>query len=189
MTSNFTPGDHVVHPAHGPGQVVAIEERELMGETLRYVTMELEDMRVMVPERELEDIGIREPVDSSGVDEVLELLADDPLEDPGHRGRRRRNDKRIRSGDVAELAKVVRSLKTLEAESDKGLKHHDMSDLRAAMDRLVAELAIALERDEDEVRAMVLKAVAPEAAASEDAASEDDASGDEGSPDSATVAA
>lgn len=153
------PGDHVVHAVHGPGEVIAVEPRDTPDGPVDYVTIRIDDMRVLVPLAELDEVGVRAPMTREEAQDVLDLLGEEPLKDPGHAGRRRRNSSRLVGGDAEALAKVIRSLAALREASDKPLRYRDKEHLRAATDKLVDELAIALQVSPEEARDLIADAV------------------------------
>ncbi|MGI9017728.1 MAG: CarD family transcriptional regulator [Euzebya sp.] len=159
MSASFKPGDDVVHPIHGPGTVTAVQLRDTPEGPVEYVSMQVDGMTIMIPRTELEGIGVRDPISSDEAHAILQLLAEDPLSDPGHAARRRRNQSRLVGGDAEALAQIVRSLRTLKAGRDKALPMHDTNHLRLATDQLVGELAIAMEVSRDEAAKLVEAAV------------------------------
>ncbi len=74
----FSVGDKVVYPMHGAGVIESIEEREILGHRQNYyvLRMPLGDMKVMIPTQNVQDIGIREVIDSCDVCKVYEILQD-----------------------------------------------------------------------------------------------------------------
>ncbi len=170
MSNTFKPGDHAVHAVHGPGTITAVQMRDTPDGPVEYVSLEVDGMTILIPTTELAEVGVRTPISPEDARSILEMLGDDPLKDPGHAARRRRNQSRLSTGDAEALAKVVRSLTALKAERDKSLAMRDMYDLRQATAQLVAEIAISLDVTEDEAEALVKEALG---AVTEDAASED----------------
>ncbi len=156
----FTPGDHAVHAVHGPGTITAVQMRDTPNGPVEYVSLQLESMVIMIPTAELEQVGLRTPISREDAEAILEMLAEDPLDDPGHAARRRRNQSRLSAGKTESLAKVVRSLTALRAERDTALAMQDMSDLRTATAQLVGELAISLDITEEAAQGLVDKALA-----------------------------
>lgn len=161
MSARFAPGDPVVHAIHGSGTVVSVEHRDTPDGPVEYVAMEVDNLTILIPTSELEDSdSVREPIGADAARALLDLLGEGSLKDPGHAARRRRNAKRLTEGDAEALAKVVRSLHALQADSDKPLRLADVQHLRKATGMLVAELAVALQVDQEEAEALVAEAVA-----------------------------
>jgi CarD family transcriptional regulator len=119
---DFEIGDHVVYPHHGAGQVVKKEEKNILGEVREYLTIKIlhNDMTVMVPCQNAGKAGLRRVIDPETVKKVLAVLAADVSEMPKNWNRRfKHNRDKIKTGDIYELAEVVRNLAV--REQDKGL--------------------------------------------------------------------
>lgn len=159
MTLNPSPGQTIVHPVHGTGVVTepGVVTRDTPDGPAEYVTIEFEAdrMRLMVPLADLDESTLRPPMTADEAQEILALLAGEPAKDPGHAGRRRRNESRLMDGEAESLAKVVRSLRALREDRDGTLKYRDKAHLTDAMDRLVAEMAVALGVSEEEARSRI----------------------------------
>lgn len=118
----YSIGDKVVYPHHGAGKIIEISESIVDGEARAYLTIQIlhNDMTVMVPVESAERAGIRAVVDSVVVDEVIGVIRDDPTMMPLNWNRRyKHNRDKIKTGDVFEVADVVRNLALREAT--KGL--------------------------------------------------------------------
>ncbi len=155
----FAPGDHAVHAIHGPGTITAVQMRDTPNGPVEYVSLQLESMVIMIPTAELEQVGLRTPISREDAEAILEMLAEDPLDDPGHAARRRRNQSRLSAGKAESLAQVVRSLTALRSERETALAMQDMSDLRTATAQLVGELAISLDISESVAQGLVDEAL------------------------------
>lgn len=152
----FNIGDRVVYPMHGAGVIEAIEEREVLGERQRYYIMKLPigDMRVMIPMRSVKDVGLRQVIDEEGVERVLEVLRGEQSKMSTNWNRRyRANMEKIKSGDIYEVAEVVRNL-TLR-DHEKGLSTGERKMLENSRQILVSEIVLAMNAEEDQVRSMV----------------------------------
>lgn len=146
----FKVGDKVVYPMHGAGIIEAIEEKEILGETREYYVMHLPvgNIKVMVPMKNAKDIGIREVIDEQGVNRVIEILEDKgETESTNWNHRYRANLDKMKSGDVYELAGVVRSL--MLRDSGKGLSTGERKMLDNAKQMLISELVLAKGLDEE----------------------------------------
>ena len=75
----FNIGDKVVYPMHGAGIIEAIEEKEILGVRKKYYIMKIPigDMKVMIPLDSVEQVGLREVIDSEGVKQVFTILQQD----------------------------------------------------------------------------------------------------------------
>src|SRR4030081_3609754 len=144
-------GDHVVYPHHGAGKVLKKEQKEVLGETREYLTIQIlhNDMTVMVPCENASRAGLRRVIGEEAVKKVLGVLRDDVSQMPKNWNRRfKHNREKIKTGDVYELAEVVRNLAIREQE--KGLSTGEKQMFTRAKKILASELMYALEMEEDE---------------------------------------
>jgi CarD family transcriptional regulator len=147
----FELGDNVVYPHHGAGKVLRKERRKMFGEEREYLTIKIlhNDMTVMVPCENAGVTGLRRVIDEETVLKVLAVLADDVSEMPKNWNRRfKHNRDKIKTGDIYELAEVVRNLAI--REHHKGLSTGEKQMFTRAKKILASELMYALDKDEDE---------------------------------------
>jgi CarD family transcriptional regulator len=147
---DFEIGDNVVYPHHGAGQVVKKEDKKVMGEVRQYLTIKIlhNDMTVMVPCENAGKAGLRRVIDEETVEKVLNVLKDDISEMPKNWNRRfKHNRDKIKTGDIYELAEVVRNLAI--REQDKGLSTGEKQMYTRAKKILASEMMYALELDEE----------------------------------------
>jgi len=150
----FEIGDNVVYPHHGAGQVIKKEQKEILGEVREYLTIKIlhNDMTVMVPCENAGKAGLRRVIDEDTVKKVLSVLSDDVSEMPKNWNRRfKHNRDKIKTGDIYELAEVVRNLAV--REQDKGLSTGEKQMYTRAKKILASEMMYALEKTEDEAEA------------------------------------
>jgi CarD family transcriptional regulator len=150
----FEVGDHVVYPHHGAGVVVKKEDKEILGEVREYLTIKIlhNDMTVMVPSQNATKAGLRRVIDEDTVKKVLAVLADDVSDMPKSWNRRfKHNRDKIKTGNIYELAEVVRNLAV--REQDKGLSTGEKQMFTRAKKILASELMYALGKTEDEAEA------------------------------------
>ena len=143
-------GDSVVYPHHGAGTVVKKEAKDVLGETKEYLTIKIlhNDMTVMVPCANAGKAGLRRIIDEEAVKKVLYVLQDDLSEMPKNWNRRfKHNRDKIKTGDIYELAEVVRNLALREHE--KGLSTGEKQMFTRAKKILASELMYALDKDEE----------------------------------------
>lgn len=149
----FEIGDKVVYPMHGAGVIEAIEEKEVLGERQRYYIMRMPigDMRVMIPLASVEHVGLRQVVDEEGIAQVIEVLQGKESDNMSSNWNRRyrTNMEKIKSGDILEVAEVVRDLAIRDRE--KGLSTGERKMLDSARQILVSELALAQNTTAEEV--------------------------------------
>jgi CarD family transcriptional regulator len=144
-------GDNVVYPHHGAGKVLKKELKKVLGEEREYLTIKIlhNDMTVMVPCENAARAGLRRVIDDEAVARVLAVLRDDVSQMPKNWNRRfKHNRDKIKTGDVYELAEVVRNLAI--RESEKGLSTGEKQMYTRAKKILASELMYALEMDEVE---------------------------------------
>ena len=144
-------GDHVVYPHHGAGKVLKKEVKEVLGEKREYLTIQIlhNDMTVMVPCENAGRAGLRRVIGEEAVAKVLAVLRDDVSQMPKNWNRRfKHNREKIKTGDVFELAEVVRNLAI--RESEKGLSTGEKQMYTRAKKILASELMYALEMEEAE---------------------------------------
>jgi CarD family transcriptional regulator len=151
---DFAIGDNVVYPHHGAGQVIKKEEKDILGEKRQYLTIKIlhNDMTVMVPCENAGKAGLRRVIDEETVKKVLSVLSDDVSEMPKNWNRRfKHNRDKIKTGDIYELAEVVRNLAI--REQDKGLSTGEKQMFTRAKKILASELMYALEMGEEQAEA------------------------------------
>jgi CarD family transcriptional regulator len=147
----FELGDHVVYPHHGAGKVLKKEEMEILGERREYLTIKIlhNDMTVRVPTENAALAGLRRVIDEETVKKVLDVLRDAVSEMPKNWNRRfKHNRDKIKTGDIYELAEVVRNLSL--RESEKGLSTGEKQMFTRTKKILASELMYALDKDEEE---------------------------------------
>ena len=147
----FDVGDKVVYPHHGAGTVVKKEKREVLGETREYLTIQIlhNDMTVQVPSDNAEAVGLRYIIDEETVTLVVKALTGGSTEMPKNWNRRfKHNRDKMKTGDIFELAEVVRNLSLRDHE--KGLSTGEKQMFVKAKKILASELMYAKDMNEDE---------------------------------------
>ena len=146
----FNIGDKVVYPMHGAGTIESIEEKEMFGDKSEYyiIKMPMNGMKLMVPTKTATNVGVREVSDSSITEKVFKVL-EKPKEEYVHENnwnkRYRANVDKIKSGDILELADVVRDLSHRHME--RGLSTGEKKMLTSAREILISELVLAQDLD------------------------------------------
>jgi len=146
----FEIGDNVVYPHHGAGMVLKRETKDLLGEKRDYLTIKIlhNHMTVMVPCENAHRAGLRRVIDGEEVTQVIDVLTGEVSEMPKNWNRRfKHNREKIKTGDVFELAEVVRNLAIREWE--KGLSTGEKQMYTRAKKILASEFMYALDKDED----------------------------------------
>jgi CarD family transcriptional regulator len=143
-------GDKVVYPHHGAGTVVKKESRKVLGQEREYLTIKIlhNDMTVNVPAENAERVGLRKVIDEDMVVRVLDVLNGDGTKMPKNWNRRfKHNRDKMKTGDIFELAEVVRNLSLRDQE--KGLSTGEKQMFVKAKKILASELMYAKGLDED----------------------------------------
>lgn len=148
---SFKPGDRVVYPHHGAAIIERKEKRVAFGEETEYLVLKMAhgDLTLSVPTDKAEEVGMREPISQEDVEDLFELLRKKDVREPSNWSRRFKNhQEKLKSGDVYQVAEVVRNLALREAA--KGLSAGEKSMLVRARGVLVSELSFALDVSEDD---------------------------------------
>jgi CarD family transcriptional regulator len=156
----FQIGDRIVYPMHGAGIIVDVEIKEILGERREYfiIRMPIGDMKVMVPVSNVDDVGVRYIIDKEEIEGVMDILKGRRSTMPQNWNRRyRMNMDRIKTGDIEEIAAVVRNLSILDDE--KGLSTGERKMLGNARQMLLSELVLASGKDMPEVEKLVHDAI------------------------------
>lgn len=139
----FQIGDKIVYPMHGAGVIEEITEKEILGKRKQYYILKfpIGDMKVMVPVGKVDQIGVRPVIDGCRVDDVFSILGGDPDEMSENWNKRYRdNMEKIKTGDICEVAHVVRNL--MARDRDKGLSTAEKKLLSNARHIMVSELVL-----------------------------------------------
>jgi CarD family transcriptional regulator len=148
---SFNIGDHVVYPHHGAAVIERKEVREVFGERSECLVLRMAhgDLMLSVPVDKIDEVGMRPPISVEDVEDLFQLLAKKDVREPGNWSRRFKNhQEKLKTGDVYQVAEVVRNLALREAA--KGLSAGEKSMLERARGILVSELSVALDVSEEE---------------------------------------
>lgn len=152
----FKVGDKIVYPMHGAGTIESIEEREILGEKQKYYIMKMPvgDIKVMVPTKNAELIGVRDVIGGDVAESVLDVLSAMPTDMSSNWNKRYRdNQDKMKSGDICEVADVVRNLTF--RQKDKGLATGEKKMLSNAKQILISELVLAEAMTKEQVEALI----------------------------------
>jgi CarD family transcriptional regulator len=150
----FDVGDKVVYPHHGAGTVISKETRVVLGQEREYLTIKIlhNEMTVNVPSENAERVGLRWVIDLEMVEVVVKALSGGSTEMPKNWNRRfKHNRDKMKTGDILELAEVVRNLSLRDHE--KGLSTGEKQMFVKAKKILASELMYAKDMNEDEAAA------------------------------------
>ena len=158
---SFDVGDKVVYPHHGAATVEKRENKMAFGEEREYLVLRLAygDLVLNVPSDNTEEVGLRDIINDEEVEEVFAVLRKKEARMPTNWSRRFKNHvEKLKSGDVYQVAEVVRNLSL--RENDKGLSAGEKKMLAKARQILVSELTFAIDVDEDEAQRRLDEALA-----------------------------
>jgi len=147
----FKAGDKVVYPHHGAATVKKKEKREAFGRKTEYLVLEMAhgEMTLSVPVDKVDEVGMRWPISTEDVEDLFEVLRRRDVREPSNWSRRFKNhQEKLKSGDVYQVAEVVRNLALRDKE--KGLSAGEKSLYTKAQSILVSELSFALNVTEDD---------------------------------------
>lgn len=153
---DFQVGDTVVYPHHGAAIIEGIEQRSFKGEMVDYLILQVNqgDLLVRVPAANAQKVGVRDVVDDEGLRRVFSVLRERDVEEAGNWSRRfKANQERLASGDVNQVAEVVRDL--WRRDQDRGLSAGEKRMLAKARQILVGELALAKGVDDAKTDALL----------------------------------
>jgi CarD family transcriptional regulator len=139
----YSVGDKVVHPHHGPGWIAGITQREILDGVKRYYVIEVpgQGLTVHIPVRKADEVGVRPAMSPSRLLRVLSVLGGKPHALPeDYRERQERVCAQLKTRRVTELVRVVRDL-TWHRERAH-LTKTDSDYLKQGLDLLAAEMAL-----------------------------------------------
>ena len=160
MRSQITKGDIVIHPAHGASEVVAIQRKEFGGYRRKFLVLKpiLLDMTVYIPEESANHAGLRRPVKREHFGEVLKVLKQKETKSSDNWQRRFRSyNRKIQSGDLCQVAEVVRNLD--RKNRSKGLSPTENMLLDRAFTILTSEYVCVKNVGKDDAYAFFAKAL------------------------------
>lgn len=156
---NIQQGDSVHHPQHGVGQVQSIRKRSFAGQLeaiYAQIHFKREDLTMIMLEQDLATI-VRRVLSATEAGRVLDLLEHwDGTVEKQWKDRANANQAALSGGDPFEYAKVLKSLKRLEAERE--LRPQDRAHLNQSLDFLTEELAYSLGKTPGQARSLISKA-------------------------------
>ena len=152
----FNIGDNIVYPMHGAGRINAIEEKEILGEKQQYYVIEMPgEVMVMVPTAKAESMAVRSIIDKQSANNVLEVLEKDETEMSNNWNKRYRDNlEKMKTGDIYEIADVVRNLSFKQKEKG-GLSTGEKKMLVNAKQILVSELVLAEHSSKEEIEQLI----------------------------------
>lgn len=137
-------GDKIAHPLHGAGTISDVETKRIDGRNKSYYVMHISkgDMRVMIPTESCDAVGIRPIVCKEEAERILSSIpAIELVVDNNWNKRCRDNMERIRSGNLLEVACVIKSL--VHRDNERGLSTGERKMLHSAKQILISELVLS----------------------------------------------
>jgi CarD family transcriptional regulator len=151
-------GDKIVYPMHGAGVIESIEEKEILGSKQSYYVVKIPvgDMKVLIPTKNVDNIGIREVISEKDADKVFSILCSKSVDLNNNWNKRyRENMVKIKSGNIYEVADVVGSL--MVRDKEKGLSTGERKMLNSAKQILISELVLAKNMNALEIEKIINK--------------------------------
>ncbi len=152
----FNVGDNIVYPMHGAGTISSIEEKMIGGRKEQYYIIKMPgEVMIMVPTARAESMGVRSVIDKNSADSVLKVLEKDETEMSNNWNKRyRENLDKMKTGNVYEVADVVRNLSFKQKEKGT-LSTGEKKMLLNAKQILVSELVLAEHSSKDEIEKLI----------------------------------
>ena len=157
----FRIGDKIVHPMHGAGIVDQIVTRKVNGVLRDYYSLKLPlgDMLVMIPTANSEEIGVRPVIKGEEADRVIAAIPGIKVDMiPNWNQRYRENMLRLKSGNLLEVARVVKGLMLREGE--RGLSTGERKMLHSAKQILISEIVMCQSSSYEDVEERINQALA-----------------------------
>ena len=151
----FNVGDKIVYPMHGAGTIDEKKKKDILGEKQDYYIIKMPgEVKVMVPISKASEVGVRNVINKDEAGKVLQVLEADETQMPNNWNKRyKENMEKMKSGDIYEVADVVRNLSYKQKE--KGLSTGEKKMLNNAKQILISELVLAEHASADEVENLI----------------------------------
>ena len=144
----FSIGDLVVHPMHGAGVIDDIVRERVAGTTKEYYVfkMPMGGLILKIPTENSQAIGIRKVISKAEADELLEAIPSIAVEQNANWNKRyQENLLRLKSGDLREVAQVIKGL--MRRDTLRGLSTGERKMLHSAKQIMISELVLVLDSD------------------------------------------
>lgn len=156
----FNVGDRIAHPMHGAGVIDSIVTRHIDGADKKYYALQLPsaDMLVMIPVESSENIGVRPIIEPQEADRIISSIADIEVNMTQNWNKRyRENMLKIKSGDLMEVAEVIKGL--MLRDTDRGLSTGERKMLHFAKQILISEIVLSKSSSYEEIEERINSAV------------------------------
>ena len=148
----FRVGDRIAHPMHGAGVIDSVVKRKINGTERDYYVLKLPagDMLVMIPVDASAEIGVRPIVDAEEAEKILGSIPGLEIEMTQNWNKRyRENMLKIKSGNLLEVAAVVKGL--MQRDKERGLSTGERKMLHSAKQILISEIVLSESASYEEV--------------------------------------
>lgn len=148
----FSVGDRIAHPMHGAGVIDSVVKRKINGTERDYYVLKLPagDMLVMIPVDTSAEIGVRPIVDADEAEKILGSIPGLEIEMTQNWNKRyRENMLKIKSGNLLEVAAVVKGL--MQRDKERGLSTGERKMLHSAKQILISEIVLSESASYEEV--------------------------------------
>ncbi|MBQ6206996.1 MAG: CarD family transcriptional regulator [Oscillospiraceae bacterium] len=156
----FSIGDYVVHPLHGAGQIEDIVEEKVAGVKKKYYVFNMPagSLVLKIPTSSAGTVGIRNVITESEADELIKAIPGLTVEANSNWNKRyQENLSRLKSGDLYEVAKVIKSL--VQRESQRGLSTGERKMLYNAKQIMISEIVLAKRSEYEDVETSLMDAM------------------------------
>ncbi len=156
----FKVGDKILYPMHGAGIIVEIEESEILKEKKFYYILKIfgRDIKIMIPVENSQRIGVRPVVSQEEMLHAVEILKSEPTAMDSNWNRRyRENTEKLKSGEIDQVAEVIRNLS--HADERRKLSAVENKMLTNARQIFISEVALAGDMKVEEASVLVEQAV------------------------------
>ena len=146
-------GDKAVYPGHGVGKITSIEDKDILGSTLTFYSMEIMESgtKIMIPKNRMESLGLRPVVSKKEAKKVMNIISDTNITEEktkyaGKNWQKRHQSymDKIKTGSIYEIAKVIRDLNNIQEE--KELSYGEKKMMNKAKNILYSELSLTMDK-------------------------------------------
>lgn len=141
-------GDRVVHPMHGAGVIRDIVEERMAGQRKQYYVfcLPVGELVLKIPTESCDVIGIRSLSTRDAIESLIAAIPDLPVDATANWNRRyRENLDRLKSGDLSEVARVIKAL--MWRDRARGLSNGERKMLHSAKQSLLSEVVLVEDSD------------------------------------------
>ena len=157
---DFKKDDIVIYPQHGACKVKGIKKQDFFGKKEEYLILEtiINEMTLRVPVAKLDEVGVRPPVSADELEDLVAVLSKADPRVPSNWSRRFKNhQEKLKSGDVYQVAEVVRNLAA--RNRDASLSAAERTMYERARTNLISEIQPALKVSKEEAEEYLNKAL------------------------------